>query len=140
MDTLYQQTIKGFYGHPSTSHVGVTSSLCKDIIDHCHRWCSDWIKQDNPHLTGSLGNLTVLPRNQSIIVHHNQDAIADDDHDEDAVMDVEQGIRRDMDPFSGEEEDIDINSEEADSEDDITELHRSAEIAAAAQVLSRIGR
>ena len=72
---LTQQTKDGFYGNSATSHQGVSSDLCKRLINNCHGWCNQFIQDDN-ELNGVVDSLELNEND-------NEDEI---DIDEDTIM------------------------------------------------------
>jgi hypothetical protein len=53
---LIKQIKRGFYGHPKGNYAGVTPKLCSDLINHCYKWCDDFIDK-NMHSGGNLNSL-----------------------------------------------------------------------------------
>jgi transposase len=86
MELLRNQTLEGFYGNHDLHHQGVTANLCHNMIEHCHKWCNEFIEQDW-ELEGKIDQLT-LNKEEEI-----ENPIISDDLDDD------------LHPFTGEMED-----------------------------------
>ena len=55
---LIKQITRGFYGYPKGNYAGVTPKLCNDLINHCYKWCDDFIDK-NMHPGGNLNSLAL---------------------------------------------------------------------------------
>jgi transposase len=69
---LMDQIREGFYGNVVTKHKGVTSDLCTKVINHCHKWCDNFIEHD-VILDGSIQDISQNSTNTTDMVDINED-------------------------------------------------------------------